>query len=75
MQDGKGRHRNHGGADVSNEREPDREELAYESNWYRVLKALSRGEAVELGEAPDREIAILTGDPEAERPPPVHLSN
>ena len=60
---------------MPDEQEPNREPLAYEANWYRVLKALSQGEAVELGEAPDPEIAILTGDPEAERPPPVRLSD
>ena len=37
---------------MSNEQEPEGEELAYEANWYRVLRALSRGEAVELGEMP-----------------------
>ena len=59
---------------MSNEQEPEGEELAYEANWYRVLRALSRGEAVELGETPDPEIAILCCDSEAERPPPLRLT-
>jgi hypothetical protein len=41
-----------------------RDQIAYEENWYRVLKALSLGEAIELGEVPDAEMAELTFDPE-----------
>jgi hypothetical protein len=44
--------------------EESRDALAYEENWYRVLKALSLGEAIELGEVPDAEIAELTFDAE-----------
>jgi len=44
--------------------EESRDALAYEENWYRVLKALSLGEAIELGEVHDLEIAELTFDPE-----------
>jgi hypothetical protein len=44
--------------------EESRDALAYEENWYRVLKALSLGEAIELGEVPDAEIAEVTFDPE-----------
>lgn len=62
------------GGDTSGERAPSEDEFAYEPNWYRVLRALSRGEAVELGEAPDPEFAILIGDPEADRPAPVRLT-
>jgi hypothetical protein len=51
------------------------EDLAYETNWYRVLKALSDGKAVEVGASPDPEIAILTWDPEAERPAAVRLAS
>lgn len=40
------------------------DQLAYEENWYRVLKALSLGEPIELGEVPDAEMAELTFDPE-----------
>jgi hypothetical protein len=59
---------------MSNERERAGEEVAYEATWYRVLKALSEGEAIEIGTPPDHEIAIITFDPEADRPDPVRLS-
>jgi hypothetical protein len=62
---------------IGDEHEADRsgDELAYEPNWYRMLKALSEGNAVELGEAPDPEIAFLVGDPEADRPAPVRVTD
>jgi hypothetical protein len=46
------------------EHDEKRDQLAYEENWYRVLKALSLGEPIELGEVPDAEMAELTFDPE-----------
>jgi hypothetical protein len=60
-------------ARVSKEEDRIGDELAYEPNWYRMLKALSEGKAVELGETPDPEIAIAIGDPEADRPAPIRL--
>jgi hypothetical protein len=46
------------------EHDEKRDQIAYEENWYRVLKALSLGEPIELGEVPDAEMAELTFDPE-----------
>ena len=46
------------------ERDQKRDQIAYEENWYRVLKALSLGEPIELGAVPDAEMAELTFDPE-----------
>jgi hypothetical protein len=36
------------------------EDVAYEPNWYRVLKALSLGQELPLGANPDAAFPVLT---------------